>query len=303
MPPVIKYKFDHLDAESNAFVSRTLEQVRSTVYKVEYPALKMRSFVPFTSEINPGAEAFVQHWYDRTGKARVTSDYGKAGPRVDIVAGEYTQVVRTIEVAYGLSMQEMRASQFAGINLMARKAEAARDAIETEIDDIALNGDSSTGLKGLLNAVGASTMTLGATWVSATSLQMLADLHSFARKIRVDSNSVEDPDTLVMPAGAFYKISNTRMSADNSRTVLQTFLEQSGNLKEVTYYDKLNTANKAICYKKDPSKLRFEVPMAFTQLQPQFIGKEYVTECEARVAGLVADKPKSILIIDGFGSL
>ena len=53
--------------------------------------------------------------------------------------------------SYGYSIQEIRRAAMAGMPLEARRATAARQAIDDKIDYIAWYGDTATNLKGFLD--------------------------------------------------------------------------------------------------------------------------------------------------------
>jgi hypothetical protein len=293
-----KFKFDQLDAGENAFFSRSLEQIRSQVLEVRYPALLGRSLVPVSNETNPGAETIVTQFMDKVGEARVTSDYNQGGPRVDVVAGEYTSKIRTIDASYAISNQEMRAAKFAGRDLSMLKAKAARDAIERKLDDCIMTGDpNGLAFRGLMNQVGIATYAIATPWASATPAQILADLQAIERQIVINSKEVETPTDLVLPLSAYHLL-NAPRSTTSDMTIMQYFIANAEYVKTVSRYHKVGSTG--LCYAKDPSKLHAEIPMEFMQYAPQMIGKEVVTECEARSGGVIVDYPGSMLYVTGF---
>lgn len=292
-----KFKFDQIDAAESLFASRSLEQIRSKMYEVRYPMLKGRTLVPVSNETNPGVEVIVTQYMKSVGEAQITSDYASNAPRVDVTSGEYVSKVASIDMSYGYSFQELRAAKFAGRDLATAKAKACRDAIERKLDDCILNGSILNGFRGLMNQTGVSNYAIAVPWAGATPAQILADLQAIEAKVINDSLEIEAATDLLLPTAAYALLMQPR-STTSDMTILQYFLANSRSIKNVTTYVKAGSTG--VAYTKDPDKLHAEIPMEFTQLQPEVEGKQIVTICEARTGGVIVDFPGSMLYITGF---
>ena len=101
-----------------------------------------------SSEVDPGAETVTYYSYDKTGLAKIISNYATDLPRADVKGKPTTAIIKSLGDSYGYSIQEMRASRMAGKSLDTRKAESARYQIDYLNNKIAWNGDAETGLKG-----------------------------------------------------------------------------------------------------------------------------------------------------------
>ena len=164
--------FDDAEAAS-VFFARELDFVKSQSYDVEYPEFTALSLFPMSSEVDPGAETVTYYSYDKTGLAKIISNYATDLPRADVKGKPTTAIIKSLGDSYGYSIQEMRASRMAGKSLDTRKAESARYQIDYLNNKIAWNGDAETGLKGVLStdndvplytiANGAKGTTLGPT--------------------------------------------------------------------------------------------------------------------------------------------
>jgi hypothetical protein len=290
---------DHLDASENFFASRQLEQIRTKTLEVRYPALLARTLIPSDPEpLDPGAETHVTIYTDESGEARYASDLGGGGPRVDVKSGEFTGKIRTIEVSYATSMQEMRAAKLANRDISAKRAIAARNAIERKIDDALMFGSVLHGFRGLLNQPAVTTTSLAAPWAGASAAQLFDDLMLMDQAIPLATNEVEAPTDIVLPIAMYNRLLIPR-STTSDTTVLAYFLQHAEHVKTVTKYRKMGT-NQALAYNKSPEKLYSVIPLEFFQYQPQMHGKELVTECEARVGGVVVNYPGSMRYFDGF---
>lgn len=300
-----KYDFSawRVDATESALFSRSLEHVRAQALEVNYPELQGRSLVPVDNSINNGAETGLYRVYDKVGTAEITSDYSTRGPRADVTGKEVTYKFRGVKSSYGYSLQEMRASVYAGAQLPARKANAARYAIEQAIDEQIFVGSVLGGFKGLTNQANTVTETAAGVWSSATSDAILTDMNKAVKKIVVDSNGVEIPDTMLLPLDQYSIIADKARATGTDTSVLKYFLGTNPYIKRVIPVVRLATASSgspmAIIYKLDPNKLQAPIPQEFEQLPPQIDGYETVTQCHARVGGVVLYYPKSMCYLTG----
>lgn len=312
-------RFDSAE-DASVFFARELDYIKSQSYDVEYPEFTAMSLFPISSEVNPGAETVTYYSYDKTGMAKIISNYATDLPRADAKGKPTTAVIKSLGDSYGYSVQEMRASRMAGKSLDVRKAEAARYQIEYLNNKIAWAGDEDTGLIGVLslgndiplftipaNGAGSST-----NWKDKTAQQILADINGMQAYTAKITKNVERPDTLVLPADVFIDIS-TRQIENTGYTVKRFILENAPYLKEIVAASELQSdatdinpyatggSPKAVAllFKKDARKLTIENPLPFYQypLQPQ--GLEVVVPCEARTAGAIIYYPLSLLIAVG----
>ena len=127
-------------SDASVFFARELDYVKSQSYDVEYPEFTALKLFPVSSEINPGAETVTYYSYDKTGMAKIISNYATDLPRADVKGKPTTAIIKSLGDSYGYSIQEMRASAMAGKSLDARKAESARYQIDYLNSKIAWNG-------------------------------------------------------------------------------------------------------------------------------------------------------------------
>lgn len=298
-----------LDAAESVFIARQLEFMRAGVMEVQYPELKGAKLVPIDTNIDPGAASYTYQVSDTIGKALVTSDLATEPPRADVKGSESNQVIRSVIIAYGYSLQEARAAMFAKTPLIPRRAQAARDIMERTIDSIWFLGDAVMGLKGLLNQSGTTTYTVSTgaagskTFESKTPDEIVADLNGAVNKVVTDSKEVFQPDTMLLPLTTYTYISTKRMGDGDSSTILQHFLKNSPYIKTVEATHKLEsnadwTGKRGMVYRKDPNYIAGLLPQPFEQLPPQATAYELVTPCHARCGGVVVYQPKAICYFD-----
>lgn len=313
-------RFDSME-DASVFFARELDYIKSQSYDVEYPEFTALSLFPMSSEVNPGAETVTYYSYDKTGLAKIISNYATDLPRADAKGKPTTAIIKSLGDSYGYSVQEMRASRMAGKSLDVRKAESARYQIDYLNNKIAWAGDEETGLMGVLstgNDIPLYTLPNNAgdtstAWKDKTAVEILKDINGMQAQVAKNTKNVERPDTLVVPSDVFIDIS-TRQIDNTGYTVKRFVLENAPYLKEIVAASELQAdspetnpygsaegtgKNVALLFKNDPRKLTIENPLSFYQypLQPQ--GLEVIVPCEARTAGAIIYYPLSMLIAVG----
>ena len=310
--------FDDAEAAS-VFFARELDFVKSQSYDVEYPEFTALSLFPMSSEVDPGAETITYYSYDKTGMAKIISNYATDLPRADVKGKPTTAIIKSIGDSYGYSIQEMRASRMAGKSLDTRKAEAARYQIDYLNNKIAWNGDPETGLKGVLsedNDVPLYVLANGAkgttSWADKTEDEILADITGMLKQMATVTKKVEKPDTLALSADAYIEIQNKRIEG-TATTVLKYIQDNIPDIKQIVSCPELdadsvetnpyaaasNGKAVALLFKNDARKLSIENPLPFMQYPIQTQGLEVVVPCEARTAGAIIYYPMSLLIAVG----
>ena len=309
-------RFD--DAEdASLYFARELDYIKAQSYDVEYPELTALSLFPISNEVNPGAETVTYYSYDKTGVAKIINNYATDLPRADVKGKPSTGYVKSVGASYGYSVQDMRASRMASKSLDVRKAEAARYAVDFELNRIAWAGDKENGLIGVLspeNDIPLYAVPNGASgktsWESKTADEILADLNGMQKQVSRTTKNVERPDTLALPADVYIDIS-TRQIPNTGYTVKKFLLENAPYLKDIVSAAELQAdaedtnpyaaqgKNVALLFKKDARKMSIEHPLPFYQHPLQTKGLEIVVPCEARTAGAIIYYPLSALIAVG----
>jgi hypothetical protein len=301
------------DASESAFLQTQLEEIRAKVYEQRLPQFKARTLIPVNNNEDPGLEIIKYRTFDQVGSAKIISAYADDLPRADVYFTEATASVRSLGSSYGYNLQEVRASARSGQDLETRKANAARRAIEQEVERIAKLGDADNGLLGLLNQPNALIMTIpnGAggspLWANKTADEILTDLSNLANNSYNNTNQVEAANTILLPFSSYSLISRMRLVNTNT-TVLQFFRqinsEADVQIARLTSWQDLETAGaggtrRAVAYRNDPDALELRIPQEFEQLPEEKRNLEYVVDCHARMGGVLAFYPLTITYADG----
>jgi hypothetical protein len=314
---------ERFDSRESLFFQRELESVKAKVYETDFPARKGLLLFPQDFDTNPGAESIVWREFTPTGVAKVIANYADDLPRADAVGRENVSNVRSIGAAYGYSVQDVRAAALAGRSLQQRKANAARQAVDQKLNDIAWRGDPPNGLLGVLRipnanlvtAISAAASPNGTGWSSAsgkTPDEILEDLGNLVDAVIVNTNDVERPDTLVLPLAAHGYISRTPRSGTSDTTILEFFMRTHPDIRTVESAVELTlgstdiapsgavgATNVAMAFVRNPDKLTLDMPLGFTQHPVQQRNLEFVINTEARTGGIIAYKPLSIAFMEG----
>lgn len=311
---------NRLDASDSAFFAKQLEYLKQRSYDKLFADLKARELLPFSMEANPGATSITYYQYERVGRAELISDYGNDLPRADVRGEEFITPIREYGASYGYSFKDIRKASMAnmpGLSLEARRADAARMAIEEKLNEIAWLGDPLNGLSGLLTN---STVTRaaapengGATsrqWQDKTNTEILEDLTGIVSDMVDNTLGVETPDTLLLPIEQFNYINDNPLQSGSDTTILSHFLNNNRYITRVEWLNECRGngigvgavdpgADMMVAYKNDPNKVTFELPQPFEQFEPRHESMKFIIETQASTAGVLLYYPKSVSIYEG----
>ena len=308
-------RFDSVD-DASVFFARELDFIKAQTYDVLYPEFNALKLFPVSSEVDIGAETVTYYSYDRNGFAKIIHNYATDLPRADVKGIPTTSPIYSIGASYGYSVQEMRASRMAGKSLDVRKGDSAKYAIDRRINEIAWAGDADNKLVGVLtptNNVPLFTLPMNAAgtssrFVNKTPQECLDDVAAILAYVDRITMSVEQPDTLALPADAWNYLAHTPRSDVSDTSIMKWILENMTQLKEIVKAPELNSNSYVTPYSgqdvgflftKDAKKFTIEIPLPFFQHPIQPTKLEFEIPCEARIAGAMIYYPLSMLVIPG----
>ena len=300
----------NLDANESVFFTRQLEFVKARTRDVKYGNLNALRLIPVSTEGGAGVAEITYGSFDSVGIAKIVADYADDLPRADVKAIENTAKVKTLGASYGWNLMEIRRAARLGMPLQARKATAARRAIDTKQDQIAWLGDDAYGMVGLLNHPNITTGTVAADgtgnateWTAKSADLIVRDIGDMLTNQRVLTKDVEMADTVLLPISRMALLARTRLP-DTSVTVM-TYLRQVypeittwAGIVELEDVDGAGTMA-MVAYKRDPDHLELMIPEPFEQLEPEKRNLEWVVACIQRTAGVAVYYPLSVSMIDG----
>lgn len=301
----------NLDSGESIFFTRELETIRAKSYDVKYDDLfKMLATLPISTEGDPLGTEITHRSYGRVGLAKMGGgDYATDYPSVDVFGTETTVKVHPIKASYKYSKDEIARAAKLNKPLEMMRANAARKAVESKLNQVAMNGDSTTGAVGLFNASGISTYTVPdgvsttTNWETKTSDEILKDLYGISNYIINSTLGIEVPDTIALPRTSYQLIEQKRLSTDTEKTVLTYFLENSKNISSVIWFNELESlvtggdSTKAMfAWKNSADTLVFDLPMPYTQEELWVSGLEYVVPVRAKCSGVTIFYPMAVCI-------
>lgn len=302
---------NRLDSDESIFFTRQLEYIFQKTYDEPLADLKFAQLLPVSNEIPEWATEGTWRSYRMFAQAKIIADYAKDYPRAGIGGTEHTFKVKDIGAAYGYTIPEIKRAAKAGLDLVQRKATAARRAIEQKLNTLAWFGDSTHGLQGFFKYPGTQEYVVPATgtgtsklWSKKTPDQILTDLNGIVTQIVTTTKGKERPDTILLPWTLLSLIKNTRVGTYSDATIFKFFTDNNPDisieaLPELENAGTGGTIDLAIAYKKDPDHVTFQVPLAFTQGEADKEGMEYTIPCMGRCAGVQVYYPLSVAWMEG----
>jgi hypothetical protein len=298
------------DAGETANFAGALEAVKSKTYDVKYLNLKARDFIPVDGSIPSGADSFSWKSWDWAGMAKILANYADDLPKVDVLAQENTQGIKSLGDSYAYTVQDIRASAMSGMSLDSKRAAAARRAVENLIEQLAAVGNAAAGLPGFLNNTNVPLVTaalgdITGGWDTATASEILEDLHFIVNSVVITTKQTHVPDTLLLPISRYQRIATLTMGGGDNRTVLRVFLENNPYIKNVDQWHYLDTADaagtgpRAIAYHRNPEVVELVIPQEFEQFPPQAKGLAFEVPCHARFGGVTFYYPLGAVYADG----
>lgn len=295
------------DADFTAFAAQSLLQVVTTTYDQRYLDLDAKTNIPTGANgINAAAMAWAFDSWSGRGSARLIGANVDDIPRVDVGIERKPLPIKTGADAYGYSLEEFEAAQYAGVPLSTRKASQARRSLEELQNQILYFGSAPEGLPGLLTNPSIPVVVAPTgNWLSGTLTagQFVADLMALGDAVWLATNMIQRPDTVGVPL-AHYRVAQTIVMPNTTITALQFFLSSNGFVKNIVPIRELATAGpggtpRAIAYAKDPDILAGIEPLPFSQLDPQVRGLETTVICRLRTGGTAVFYPESVAFLDG----
>ena len=88
-------RYDSVE-DASVFFARELDFVKSHAYDKQYPEFTALGLFPVSNEVDPGAESITYYAYDKTGIAKIISNYATDLPRADVKGEPHTAQVKSV---------------------------------------------------------------------------------------------------------------------------------------------------------------------------------------------------------------
>lgn len=302
-----------LDTAQSIFFQRELEHIIPEMFEFEFAQINARRIFPIDRSAGGAVRSITWRQFTKYGNAQIVSDYADDINCVNVDGEEFTTPVRGIAVKATWSIDEIRAAQAENRPLDRMLAEAAREAMMREENRSVFEGDAAFNLQGLASAgtgISQQPTPSGNSWLAGATAadDILGDLNFLSNTVVETSGDREIPDTLMIPTRHFNAISSRARSTTSDTTILKYFTNNNPYINEVIPVRELDTAfgagtgPVAVAYRRDPSKIRMQVPLDIEQFAPQEHNMTVQVIWHMRIGGLTVFKPASLLIGTGIGT-
>lgn len=284
----------HGDSEPlSVFTQNELTQIMTQAYERKYPKLKARELIPLKPGMNPGAMAWSFDRWDQVGEADFIGGNATDLNRVDVSKERETNPVRMIAIAYGYSVEELLAAQFAGVPLDQRKANAAMRAMMVKENALLLYGDSARQIPGFLTDAKIPQVRLptGAWTTGTTADNILGDMNLVANTPFVQSNENHEANTMLMSIDDYNLVSQKPRSTTSDTTVLEFFLRTHPTVKDVRPLREMaavpGIGRAIMAYERDPENVEGIISLNPQQQAPQMKNLETIVPVLSKQGGAV----------------
>ena len=310
------------------FLTRQLEYVRSKTYDVKYAPLKVLEYVPLGTDIPADADSYVYFIYDSTGQATIINADTKQLSRIETNAKEQGGRVVSIGESYGWTLTELRQAARLNVPLTEKKAQAARRAMNTTIDELVCFGKHLTSpqqpgsaqtseIGGFINS-SLVTPVPTTNWLSTGTPVAASTISNFinaaAQYVQTSTKQIWAVDTMLVSPQVYGLISTTPMVLGSTAlmvTILEYILENSPYIKNIEQWWRLagtdaasgsgvytSASSRNILYKRDPEVLEAVVPIDFEQMPAQQAALKFEVACHARCGGTKLHQPGAVFYFD-----
>lgn len=304
------------------FLANQAEYIETEVEKIDYPEVQYPDLIPVDFSAPEWTKTVTYYSQDSIGKADWFAANARDVPRADVSRAKHETGVEMAAIGYGYNIEEISQAQTAGIALTTEKAEAAKMAYETFVDDVALLGDSDKNFFGLIDYPGVTAVLAAATgdqngavnstlWVNKTPDQIALDINTALTAIYVNTKQMGMPNVILLPVEAYSYVVTTRFDPNAQMTILDWILKtniytattrQPLEIRAVRGLESAGAGGtgRMIIYRRDPKVLKMHIPMRHRFIDPMRTGPLiYEVPGIFRLGGVDVKRPAYIRYVDG----
>ena len=299
---------NRVERKDEMLLQRDLEAIDDVLYEPKEEELIVRTFLDVYDNIPEHAETYMYDKYERQGSAKRSATGADDVPYVDNDKERISQKVISIENAFKIEKQELRAARANGRNVDTEKAETARRYTAENENDLVFLGDSELGIPGLVNADGINTYDVpddsdsdGTEWQYKTGKEMIADIRE--ARAKVNANDGFMADTLILPSEQYEMLAKP-YNDYNSNTIL-TYLQEQGwfdRILEISYLEDADPdGNNDVGLVLDTSSNNMELGLAIDMDRDEpyrLPNGAYQVRTEERTTGVIIRRPKAVCRFD-----
>lgn len=288
---------------TKAQVEMRLNQVIADVYTKKRPALESAILIPRGANVGEGTKSVSYSEITEVGMAKMVGDYSKDFPPVALLFKTKYQPVNPFGDSYSYSYEDLLHANMMNVPLERDKADLARYAIESAIDEYNLIGNKAAGVTGFLNNENVPVTVLNSNWKTATIDDIIADIQKLLDNVDDVTNGTEKPNSIIIPSNVYPALNSRRVDQYSSTRMLEYLKDTFPQI--VNWYSSracndigTDGANRVVLYTKDESAVSTRDALNFIQLPAQWSGAAATVNCLARTAGTVFKRPLSAIYGD-----
>jgi hypothetical protein len=301
-----------------SFLLSQQTMIEPTVYATQYQDIQYPSLVPVDYSAPEWISSITYFSVDAVGAMSWFTGKAQDVPNVELLREKFETGVHMSALGYRYDLEELGKAQLLNMNLNADKASAARRISEEFTEGVAMIGDTSKNMKGLINqssvtATQAPNDGTGSarTFASKTPDQVLRDINSQITGIATDTLTTELADTILLPYTIMLDLSTRRIDTTNQTTILDWVMRNNIytlmtgrplTIRGVVgYLDTIGTggSKRMVAYRKSPEVLKMHIPMPFRFLQAWQLGPIlFEVPGIMRIGGVDVRRPKAMRYLD-----
>lgn len=308
-----------LDAQAALeFLVGQATHIEAEVLRTPRPDIQYANLIPVDTSAMEWAKSITFYSVEQTGQADWYNHLADDMPLADVTKAKHEHTVDMGAIGYMYTLEELGFAQMIpGTQLTPERAESAVRAAEEMNERVALRGDVRKNWTGLFNDpnVIASLATAdGANgsmaWANKTEDKIRRDINGVLTGIHTESLTVEMADTVLLPIVAMQQIAELQMPNTNM-TVLQWILlyniytmqrRQPLTILGVRGLESAGAGGtgRMIAYRRDPSVLKFHMPMPHRFLPAFQQGAlKFIVPGIMRMGGTEIRRPMAVRYLDG----
>jgi len=264
-----------------AFMINQASYIEAEVYRTQYPEIIYPQLIPVDESAPEWTKSITFFSIESSGRADWFHHNATDMRLADVTRSAYEQGVDMAGIGYRYTLAEIGEALQAGFALNPERAAAAVRGAEQFIESVALIGDIAKGWTGLINAANVTVSTVANTgtgpstlWSTKTADLIISDLNIAIAGIYSATNTVEIPDTILLPVEQYTLIATKRLSDTSEMSILDWFQKynvytaQTGRSLTIRALRQLDGAgtspassDRMMIYRRDPSVLKMHLPM------------------------------------------
>lgn len=285
-------RFDAIGDFDGALAARNLEHIYEEVLREEFPPQNALEFFPIDSSVPPGARSHTIRRLEARGQAKVHRGNAPV-PVVSLAQEEQESRVRHYVIGVEFDIFELQAASYAGFGLRQELEDAAYVILQEFLNEKTWFGDDENSITGVLNYPWLPKIAITQPFSSTASVgDMLAALSYAATRAHTETNTVYQPDSLLVSPRLYRILQSARFNTPDGTRLLAEFQATNPSIRNIDQAVELQGTgpggtDQMLFYRRDRRSIANVIPQAFTMLPAQQRGFTWEIPCYMSHGGIV----------------